>query len=187
MSPAAGRRLQLVDHQGGSNPGIRPRRGSDQSPAIALVTAVVATMAACTESPDQREVGSQAADIRGSDDLADPYDGPYSRDFHTDVQAYVGQDVTLEAAVERIVSPIAFTVTGPGGEEVEPILVISRREVADLQPGQEVVIVAVPHDGFELSSLEEELDVELPEEPYEEWEGEPYLRGDAVDTSSSAG
>ena len=142
-------------------------------------------MAACTERRDQREIGSQAADIRAADNLADPYDGPYSRAFHTDVQAYVGRDVTLEAAVERILSPIAFTVTGPGGEEVEPILVISRHELPDLQPGQEVVIAAVPNEGFELSTLEEELDVELPDEPYEEWEGEPYLRGDAVDTSSA--
>jgi hypothetical protein len=71
-------------------------------------------------------------------------------------------------------------------EEVEPTLVISRRVLADLQPGQEVVIAAVPNDGFELSSSEEELDVELPEEPYEELMCEPYLRGDAVDTSSSA-
>ena len=168
-------------------PDMRSRRRSDRRAAMVLVSAVVASLPACTDRPEQREIGSEAADIRGSGQLTASYDGPYTAEFHTNIEAYVGRQVTVEAAVERILSPIAFTVIGPGGEGVEPILVISQRELADLQPGQVVVVTAVAEDEFQLSGLEEELDADLPDESYEEWEDRPYLRGSAVATSSPTG
>lgn len=154
--------------------------------AVLLVAAATAALPACGDNPQQPSTGSDAPDVRGSEDLEDPYDGPYTEDFHTDVEAYADQEVTLEAAVDRVVSPIAFTITGPGGEEVEPILVVSREEVPDLQPGQEVVVAAVPQREFEVAAAESELDVDLPEEAYAEWEGEPYLSAGIVETSGAA-
>ncbi len=159
---------------------IPQRRGRDRRAAIALVLAVTAALPACADNPQQPETGSDAPDIRGSGDLEDPYDGPYTEDFHTDVEAYVDQEVTLEASVERVVSPIAFTITGPDGQEVEPLLVVADEPLPDLQAGQDVVVAATPHDDFALSAVEDVLDVALPEEPYEEWEGESYLSASAV-------
>jgi hypothetical protein len=159
------------------------RRRPCSRAAVAVVVAVTAALPACSDNPQQPDSRTEA----GPDDLAEAYDGPYTEDFHTDVEAHVGQEVTVEAAVHRILSPIAFTVTGPRGDEVEPILVISRYEVADLQPGQHVVVVAVPRDGLDIPALEEELGVDLIENAYEEWTGDPYLAADIVWITSSTG
>lgn len=158
----------------------RLRPGRDRRAVIALVLAVTAALPACAGDPQQPETGSDAPDIRGSGDLEDPYDGPYTADFHTDVEAYVDQEVTLEASVDRVVSPVAFTITGPDGQEVEPLLVVADEPLPDLRAGQDVVVAATPQDDFEVSAVEDRLDAALPEQTYVEWEGEPYLSASEV-------
>ena len=116
----------------------------------------------------------------GGEDLEDPYDGPYTDDFHTDVEAYVDQEVTLEASVDRVVSPIAFTIIGPDGEDVAPLLVVTADPLPDLEAGQDVVVAATPQDDFAVSVVEDRLEAHVPAEPYEEWEGEPYLSASRV-------
>ncbi|MGY1665776.1 hypothetical protein [Geodermatophilus sp. SYSU D00696] len=154
--------------------------------ATALVMTGTAASSACGENPRQPETGSDAPDIRGAEDLEDPYDGPYTPDFHDDVEAYVDQEVTLEASVDRTVSSVAFTITGRDGEDVEPLLVVADDPLPELQAGQDVVVAAVPHDEFDLSVVEDDLDASLPGEPYEEWEGEPYLSASTVTTDPAA-
>ncbi|MGY1669115.1 hypothetical protein ACI78U_00685 [Geodermatophilus sp. SYSU D00710] len=144
-------------------------------------------LSACTGNPEQPETGADAPDVRGPGDLEDPYDGPYSPDFHDDVEAYVDQEVTLEASVDRVVSQLAFTITGPDGEDVAPLLVVTDEPLPGLQPGRDVVVAAVPHDEFAVSVVEDELDAALADEAYEEWEGEPYLSARRVTTSPSVG
>jgi hypothetical protein len=160
---------------------LRPAR--DRRAAIALVLAVTAALPACAGNPQQPVTGSDAPDIRGSGDLEDPYDGPYTSDFRTDVEAYVDQEVTLEASVDRVVSPVAFTITGPDGQAVEPLLVVTAEPLPDLRAGQDVVVAATPQDDFQVSAVEDRLDAALPEEPYEEWDGEPYLRASTVEVA----
>lgn len=163
----------------------RSRRRVGLGAVTAVVLAGTAALSACTENPQQPATGSDAPDIRGPDDLEDPYDGPYTDDFHTDVEAYVDQEVTLEASVDRVVSPIAFTITGPDGEDVAPLLVVTADPLPDLETGQDVVVAATPQDDFEVSAVEDRLDAHVPEEPYEEWEGEPYLSASMVSTVGS--
>ncbi|MGY1683222.1 hypothetical protein [Geodermatophilus sp. SYSU D01176] len=158
----------------------RSRRRARLGAVTALLLAGTAALSACTENPQQPATGSDASDIRGPEDLEDPYDGPYTADFHTDVEAYVDQEVTLEASVDRVVSPIAFTITGPDGEDVAPLLVVVDDPLPDLQAGQDVVVAATPQDDFAVSAVEDRLGAHVPEEPYEEWEGEPYLSASRV-------
>ncbi len=162
-----------------------PRRRVGLGAVTAVVLAGMATLSACTENPQQPETGTDAPDIRGSQDLEDPYDGPYTDDFHTDVEAYVDQEVTLEASVDRVVSPIAFTITGPDGEDVAPLLVVAQNPLPALEAGQDVVVAATPQDDFSVSAVADRLNAHLPEEPYEEWEGEPYLSASMVSPGGS--
>ncbi|MGY1737309.1 hypothetical protein [Geodermatophilus sp. SYSU D00684] len=152
--------------------------------AAVLVTGPVA-LSACGGDPEQPETGSDAPDIRGSEDLEDPYDGPYTSDFREDVEAYVGQEVTLEAAVDRVVSPVAFTITGPDGEDVGSLLVLANEPLPSLKPGQEVVIAAVPQDDFDVSVLDDDRLAAPTAESYETWEGDPYLSAGVVITSTA--
>lgn len=162
---------------------IPPRRWRDRRAAIALVLAVTAALPACADDPQQPQTGSDAPDVRGAGDLEDPYDGPYTSDFHADVEAFVDQEVTLEASVDRVVSPVAFTITGPDGQQVEPLLVIAKEPLPGLQAGQDVVVAATPQDDFQVSAVEDRLDAALPEDPYEEWDGEPYLSASTVEVT----
>lgn len=147
---------------------------------LALATAASVSLTACGGNPEQPDLGEDVADVRGPGDLADPYDGPYDDDFHTDVEAYADQEVTLSAAVDQVVSPVAFTITGPDGEEVEPLLVVSTEPVEGLQPGDDLLVAATPQRELDIPELESALGTDLEDELYEEWEGEPYLTASIV-------
>ena len=148
---------------------------------IGLATAASVGLTACGGNPEQPDLGEDIADVRGPEDLADPYDGPYDADFHADVEAYADQEVTLSAAVDRVVSPVAFTITGPDGDDVEPLLVVSTEPIDGLEPGEAVLVAATPQRELEIPELESMLGSPLEDEVYEEWEGEPYLVATTVE------
>lgn len=147
---------------------------------LALAAAATVGLTACGGNPEQPDLGEDLADVRGPQDLADPYDGPYDADFHTDVEAYADQEVTLSAAVDQVVSPVAFTITGPDGEEVEPLLVVSTEPIEGLQPGDDLIVAATPQRELDIPELESVLGNDLEDELYEEWQGEPYLAATIV-------
>ncbi len=152
---------------------------------LALAAAGSLVLPACAENPEQPSTGTEASDVRGPEDLEDPYDGPLTAAFRQDIEAYVDQEVTLEAQVADVLSPAAFTITGRD-EEVEPLLVVVEQPVGDLTPGIPVVVAATAQDEFEVAAVEEELGVDLPEGA-EEWEGEAYLRASIVENAAPAG
>ncbi|MGY1712683.1 hypothetical protein ACI8AC_24545 [Geodermatophilus sp. SYSU D00758] len=149
--------------------------------ALALALGACGDDAAPPNNPDL-EPGTP--DIRGEDDLKDPYTGDYDSEFAEDLEAYNGQEVTLDAQVGEVVTQRVFTIESPpGAGDAEPALVVAEQDVTDLAPGIAVVVAATPEDDFELSALEQELGVDLPEEDLEEWDGEVYLAASVVETS----
>jgi hypothetical protein len=153
--------------------------------AVALAAALSLLTGCGSDNPEQPETGSDASDIRPSGDLEDPYDGPYTEDFHDDVEAYAGQEVTLEAAVAEVYSDRAFTVTGPEDADIEPLLVVTDEAVEGLEQGSAVTVAATPHDEFEIEDVEEQLGTDLPEQ-VDEWEGEAYLAASRVQASATS-
>ncbi|MGY2129568.1 hypothetical protein [Blastococcus sp. SYSU DS0617] len=168
-------------------PSLSPRRPTGRRPALAvLLAATVAALPACSEDTVDGGTASDASDVRGPDDLQDPYDGVYGEDFRDDIEGYEGLEVTLEAAVGRVISPLAFTITAPDGEDVEPTLVIVEEPATDLAPGAEVVVAGVPQEEFDLAAVEEELGAELPAEDLEEWDDEPYVLAGVVEPAPAS-
>ncbi|MGY1780604.1 hypothetical protein [Geodermatophilus sp. SYSU D01036] len=80
--------------------------------------------------------------------------------------------------------PVAFTITGPDGEDVGSLLVLANEPLPSLEPGHEVVIAAVPQDDFDVSVLDDDRSAAPTAESYGTWEGEPYLRAGVVTTST---
>ena len=117
-------------------------------------------------------------DARPVEDLEDPYDGFYSEAFRDDIEGYTGLEVSLLGEVQRIVSPIAFTLGGK--DDVEPILVVMHEELGELAPGQAVAVAAVPEETFRVAEVEEAIGSDLPDEAYADWEGRPYLDASIV-------
>ncbi|MGY1724390.1 hypothetical protein [Blastococcus sp. SYSU DS0533] len=155
-----------------SGPTLRRR-----TPAVLLAALLSgAALAGCGED-EVDDTTAADVDVRPSDDLEDPYDGEYTADFREDLDGYTGLEVTLVGEVGRIVSPVAFTLTG---DDVEPILVITEEEMPDLEPGQVVALGAEPTEEFELTELEQQLGTDLPDDAYAEWEGDPFLAASTV-------
>ncbi|MCF6744752.1 hypothetical protein E9529_10755 [Blastococcus sp. KM273128] len=146
---------------------------------VVLLAALLpgAALAGCGEDDDPA-AGAVDVDVRPPEDLADPYTGAYDAAFREDMEAYAGIEVSLVGEVGRIVSPIAFTLTGDGAE---PVLVVTDREMPDLRPGQAVALGAEPTEDFDLAALERELGTDLPDEAYEEWDGDVFLDATTVE------
>lgn len=146
--------------------------------AGALLSAlVVAVLAGCGED-DSTPTTPLDVDVRPVEDLEDPYDGRYTEAFRDDIEGYTGLEVSLVGEVQRIVSPIAFTLGGE--DDVEPILVVMDEELGELSPGQAIAVAAVPWEEFELAEVEEAIGSDLPDEAYTDWAGEPFLDASVV-------
>ena len=150
-------------------------------PALAVVLAAGAFLSGCAGGQDDRalapELEAEIPDIRGDEDLDDPYVGLLDARFVEDLPAYAEQEVTVLAEVEEVLSARTFSVTTPGGSDVEPVLVVTAEEAADVQPrtGDELVIAATPVDEFEAEVVAEELDLAVDPELLEEWEDQAFL------------
>ncbi len=153
------------------------RRLGRVSLGAVLVTAC-AGLAGCAEDEDLA-AGTEVElpDIRGPGDLADIYIGALDEDFRGDLDVYTDVEVTLLATVEEALSPRAFTATAPDGAEVEPVLVVTAGRAAEMEPGdgEEWIIAATPLEDFHAGTVADELGIQLPEDRFEEWDGETFL------------
>jgi hypothetical protein len=148
------------------------------APVGGVLLAAGALLAGCGSEEDPvagTEV--EVPDIRGPEDPDDPYSGALDESFREDLDVWSGQEVTLLATVEEVLSPRTFTVGAPIGPEIEPVLVVVADDVTAAEPegGENWVIAATPVEGFELEEVSEALAIDLPEDEYEEWEGETFL------------
>ena len=125
-------------------------------------------------------------DIRGPEDIEDAYSGVLNSAFVEDLGAYSGIEVTVLAEVAETVSPRAFTVTSPEGQEVEPVLVVTTEDAEgpDPAPGDQLVIAATPVNGFDAEVVADELGLDLTPEELEEWGDETFLVATALEAAS---
>ncbi|MCZ2820683.1 hypothetical protein O2V63_10115 [Modestobacter sp. VKM Ac-2977] len=149
-----------------------------------LTTALVLGLSGCGE--EELAVGeTDVADVRGEDDLTDPYTGEYDEAFREDVDVYAGTEVTVGAQVEDVLSPNSFTIVGPDDTSVEPLLVVVAEEPdLELEPGLPVTVAATAALEFDLAEVEGQLGVDLEDEQYGEWEDQPFLLATIVEASA---
>lgn len=154
--------------------------------AIGGVAALSAlSLAACAAEGNAPQDPEDVTDVRGEDDLTDPFTGAYDAAFNEDMTAYVGQEVTLSASVDEVFAPQAFTITSPDGSDVDPALVVAEQAVDGLEPGQQVTVAATPFDDFELGALEARLGADLDDAAFEPFEDATYLSAGIVEPAGS--
>ncbi len=149
-------------------------------PVLAAVLALAgAGLSACAEDAAATARGTEVElpDIRGPEDLDDPYSGLLDADFHEDLMAYTGQEVTLLAEVAEVVSPRVFTVTDPDDAGVGPVLVVTTEDAGDVDPqaGRSLVVAATPVDSFEAGVVVDELALDVDAAELEEWDEQTFL------------
>lgn len=158
------------------------RRSLGRRTAAAVFVVVTAvTLPACSEDDPEPSAGDEVPDVRGSEDLDDVFNGPYSADLREDLEGYDGQEITVEGTVDRVLSPVAFTLGPPDGDDAEPVLVVVEEAATAPEAGEDVVVAATAQDEFRTDEVGAELDLLEDDETFEEWEGDPYLRASLVE------
>ena len=144
---------------------------------LALAGTGLSGCAWAERSAADRGTEVELPDVRGPEDLDDPYNGLLDADFYEDLTAYTGQEVTLLTEVVEVLSPRVFTVTSPEDAEVGPVLVVSSEDAGDvdLQPGTALVVAATPVDSFDAAVVTEELSLDVEPARLDEWDDEAFL------------
>lgn len=164
--------------------------------AIAVIPTALLGVSGCTgaaedELPGIVEDENDVADDGVGEDVEpvdsfESYTGVYNKAFYDDVEFYVGEEVTLAAIVGEVISPNVFTIvnsTAPPEQDVvdvdevivEPLLVVHEEELSGLTPGMPVGVVGVVGEEFYLERIEQDLQVDLDNEVFQEWEEQAYV------------
>jgi hypothetical protein len=155
----------------------RPPAGTTLAAALALVGAGLSGCAVTEEEAEEPTSPVEVPDLRGADDLQDPYTGVLDAEFAEDLDAYTGIEVTLLAEVAEAIFPRAFTVTSPEGEEVDPVLVVTTEDAGSAEPAAEdqLYLAATPVDEFDATVVTDELGLDVAPEELEAWDDEVFL------------
>ncbi|WNV77653.1 hypothetical protein [Geodermatophilus sp. DSM 44513] len=155
----------------------RPLARSTLAAALALVGAGLSGCSVTEEEAEEPTSPVEVPDLRGEDDLQDPYTGVLDADVAEDLDAYTGIEVTLLAEVAETISPGAFTVTSPQGEEFDPVLVVAAEDAEDTEPaaGDQLYMAATPVDGFDAEVVVDELGLDVAPEQLAAWADEVFL------------
>ncbi|KLU08468.1 hypothetical protein [Kocuria sp. SM24M-10] len=154
--------------------------------AAGIVAVAGLGLAGCnTEGPEE---GTDVEDISEGEVLesspapqeTDPevgvgYVGPYDQAFYDESETYAGQEVTVSAEVTETLSTDTFVIAGAAGTAVDPLLIVEEQEIPPLDDGQVVEVTGTVAQDFDIAATEEELGIDLEDELYADYVGEPYL------------
>lgn len=135
------------------------RRRSGRLAVVAAV-ALVPVLAACGEDEVPADTG--AVEEPAQDELE---------------ELALGETVTVNGEVSEVIGPNAFTV---GGEEIgdNPILVVGA-QVPELEEGAEVEVAGTVVE-FQVLGYEEDLDLDLVDNEFEDFDGDPAIQATSV-------
>lgn len=161
---------------------MRANRSRVRSGPVALAALLAlagAGLSACSAEDDDLEtpLAAEIPDIRGPDDLADPYVGLLDAGFREDLESFAQLEVTLLAEVTERLAPQAFLAASPEDDDVDPVLVVTAASagVVDAEAGESLFIAATPVQDFDAEVVVEELGLDIDPELLDEWDDETFL------------
>lgn len=162
----------------------RNRRTLRRSGAAALAASAALVLGGCgdtagpetgTDVKDIQEEGGAVGDDGGAGGGADGDDGG----VFEDPQSFAGQEVTVSAEVSEIVGPNAFTI---GADNAEPLLVVHDGSSAPTVDTP-IQVTGTVMKSFALPDEEEFFDADFDDPLFVDYDGEPYVRAGAIDTT----
>ncbi|WP_432534545.1 hypothetical protein [Kineococcus arenarius] len=161
-------------------------RPTARTAAAGVVCFAALGLTACGDTAGEEE-GTTVEDIQEADDEAlqgeaatTPYAGAYDGTFYDDVNTYVGQEVTVSAEIDSIVSPQAFIIAGTADTTVDPMLVVGATEVTGLTEGAVVEVTGTVHEALDLPQVEEDTGVDFQDDLFNDYDAEPYIMATSV-------
>lgn len=147
------------------------------APVAALLLAV--PLAGCGEDEGPVDTGD-AQQRTGEDTEADDGEVLTFEELAEDVDSRIGDEVSVTATVDEVVTPGVFSITG---EDPESMVVVDVAADEDVATDTEVVVTGTVRPGLDASEVEDVLQTQLEDELLNDWEDEPFIEADEVDTS----
>lgn len=147
--------------------------------AAGVVALAVLPLVACGGDDTIRDPGelNPPAAVTERPDLGEQGQGSAAQE---NLEGRLGQQVQVTGEVATIISPEAFTM---GGEEIgeNPILVIGANLPPGLVEGQQVRVSGTVKE-FQVRGYEEDFDLDLVDQEFEDFDGDPAIQADSVTT-----
>lgn len=90
------------------------------------------------------------------------------------------QQITLRGEVGELFDPSAMTIVGGESAVAEPLLVLGVPEESDVTVGEPARVQGTVHASLDRSLVQEELGIELDEQTFGQFEGQPYITATQV-------
>ncbi|MFI7585367.1 hypothetical protein ACH9DO_16480 [Kocuria sp. M1N1S27] len=137
------------------------RRSTTPTPSAAAV-AVLAAAAGLALT------GCGTENVEG----AMPYD-----EFYEQRADYVGQEVTLSAEVEDVISDDGLTIDSATSDSM---MVLYDMDRVDVEEGQLVEVTGTVQDAFDPTTLDDQAEEDFTDEFYQDYEAQPYIEATDV-------
>lgn len=99
-----------------------------------------------------------------------------------DLSSRAGEEITVTAEVEDVVTDQVFTINSLDGNDLEPIVVTNVDGDQVVDAGTPVRVTGLVAETFILTDVEETVGVQLDDELLADFENRPYLEATHVDT-----
>ena len=147
--------------------------------AASVVAMAVFPLVACGGDETIRDPGelNPPAAVTEQPDLGEQGQGGAAQE---NLEDRLGQQVQVTGEVGTIISPNAFTM---GGEKIgeNPILVVGANLPPGLVEGQQVRVSGTVKE-FQVRGYEEDVDLDLVDQEFEDFDGDPAIQASSVTT-----
>ncbi len=178
---------------------LRERSRTLRAAAVGVAAASTLLLGACGNDTAGPETGADVGDVQQEPGAADPGaadpgaaepgaaepgagvdPGAFDTDF-SDVNSYVGKQVTVSADVNEILSPTAFTIAGTENTPVDELLVLHPAEAPDVTEDSAVAVTGTVRQGFSIADAEAFVGTDLDDNLFTDWTGEHYIEASKID------
>jgi hypothetical protein len=168
---------------------LRKRSRTLRAAAVGVAAASTLLLGACGNDTAGPETGADVGDVQQEPGVADPGveepgagvdPGAFDADF-SDVNSYVGKQVTVSADVNDVISPTAFTIAGTENTAVDELLVLHRAGAPNVTEDSAVTVTGTVRQGFSIADAEAFVGTDLNDNLFTDWNGEHYIEASKID------
>ena len=154
--------------------------------AGAAGVAALLALTGCADDPADQSSEQTSASQEATMDAEASADEEVVRldDVGDDLEASIGEELTVVGAVQDVITPDVFTLVDPTGTTLDPVLVVGADASDSLAPEQEVQVTGVVKSDFDIAQAEETLDIQLEDELLTEWREGLYVEAQQVEPYS---